>query len=326
MVRRLFLAVVALALTAGMLVVPGAQRADAASCRIERVVSHGSRGDRVLCVERRLLEIGYIDRSVDTYFGTRTRDAVERLQRNRGLRVTGFVGEQTARSIGIWGRAVPTHRPIEQRRIGTSVNGNSIWAFRYGTPGGTRVVAVGQIHGNEPGGAQIAAYLRVQRKPGGIDLWVVDTVNPDGWRAQRRTNVRGVDLNRNFNSGNWVYSGAGTGSYSGPSAASEPETRAMQGFLDSVRPRLMVVWHQVGRHVDDNRSVANYGLLRRYSTVTGYPIRSTASCTTCGGTLTSYVNRRVSGATAFTVEMPTDFTYRTARVHAMAFLDLAGRA
>jgi len=100
----------------------------------------------------------------------------------------------------------------------------------------------------------------------------------------------------------------------------------MQGFLDSVRPRLMVVWHQVGRHVDDNRSVANYGLLRRYSTVTGYPIRSTASCTTCGGTLTSYVNRRVSGATAFTVEMPTDFTYRTARTHAMAFLDLAGRA
>ena len=248
------------------------------------------------------------------------------MQRNRGLRVTGFVGEQTARSIGIWGPTVPTHRPIEQRRIGTSVNGNSIWAFRYGTPGGTRVVAVGQIHGNEPGGAQIAAYLRVQRTPGGIDLWVVDTVNPDGWRAQRRTNVRGVDLNRNFNSGNWVYSGAGTGSYSGPSAASEPETRAMQGFLDSVRPRLMVVWHQVGRHVDDNRSVANYGLLRRYSTVTGYPIRSTPSCTTCGGTLTSYVNRRVSGATAFTVEMPTDFTYRTARTHATAFLDLAGRA
>ncbi len=121
----------------------------------------------------------------------------------------------------------------------------------------------------------------MQRTPGGIDLWVVDSVNPDGWRAQRRTNARAVDLNRNFNSGNWVYSGAGTGSYSGPSAASEPETRAMQGFLDSVRPRLMVVWHQVGRHV---------------------------------------------GATAFTVEMPTDFTYRTARVHAMAFLDLAGRA
>ncbi|MEJ7719749.1 MAG: M14 family zinc carboxypeptidase [Ilumatobacteraceae bacterium] len=234
------------------------------------------------------------------------------MQRNRGLRVTGFVGEQTARSMGIWGPTVPTHRPIEQRRIGTSVNGNSIWAFRYGTPGGTRVVAVGQIHGNEPGGAQIAAYLRVQRKPGASTSGSsTPSIPTDG--AQRRTNVRGVDLNRNFNSGNWVYSGAGTGSYSGPSAASEPETRAMQGFLDSVRPRLMVVWHQVGRHVDDNRSVANYGLLRRYSTVTGYPIRSTPSCTTCGGTLTSYVNRRVSGATAFTVEMPTDFTYRTAR-------------
>ncbi len=324
--RRLLLAVLTLGLTAGLLVVPGAQRADAESCRIDRVLSLGSRGDAVLCVELRLIEIGYIDRSVDTFFGSRTRDAVERLQRNRGLRVTGSVGEQTARSMGIWGAKVPTHRPIERRRIGTSINGNAIVAFRYGTPGGTPVVAVGQIHGNEPGGAQIAAYLRAQSNPGEIDLWVVDSVNPDGWRAQSRTNARGVDLNRNFNSGNWVYGGAGTGTYSGPYAASEPETRGMQGFLDSVRPRLMVVWHQVGRHVDDNRSVANYELLRRYSTVTGFPIQSTTSCTTCGGTLTSYLNLRVSGATAFTVEMPTDFSYDMARVHAMAFLDIAGRA
>ena len=138
-----------------------------------------------------------------------------------------------------------------------------------------------------------------------------------------RRNSRGVDLNRNFDSGTWAPSTPGTPTYGGPRPASEPETRALQRFLAAVRPRLMIVWHQAGRHVDDNRTVADYSLLQRYAELTGFPIRSTSSLSTAfGGSATSYVNRRL-GATAFTVEMPSSFRFVTARRHGNAFLEVA---
>jgi protein MpaA len=319
-------ALLVVASSAGVLPTSG-EVAAARPCRISRPVAPGSWGDRVLCVERRLLKLGYLNTNIDIYYGTSTTSAVRRFQSNHGLRTSGTVNRPTARALGILARRiVPVHRPIESRVLGRSVNGRRISAYRYGTPGGPVVVAVGQIHGNEPGGAMISAHLRVAGAPAGIDMWVIDTVNPDGWAARRRQNTRGVDLNRNFDSGNWVRTRPGTPTYSGPRPASEPETRAVQRFLSAIRPRLMIVWHQVGRHIDDNRSVANYDLLRRYSDLTGFPIRPTSSCARCGGTATSYVNRRLGGSTAFTVEMPASFTYRVARRHAAAFLDLAGRS
>lgn len=330
--NRLTAAVLGVAAFAGSVLGVTAEMAtpsavQAGTCRVNRTLQHNVRGDEVLCLERRLLELGYLNTSIDTYFGTSTVAAVKRFQTNRGLSADGVVGPRTASTLGIgWSTYQPTHHPIETRVIGRSVRGYKIRAWRYGTPGGKVVVAMGQIHGNEPGGATISAYLRVRGAPQGIDMWVIDSMNPDGWRSQTRTNARRVDLNRNFNAGNWVYGGAGTGTYSGPSAASEPETRAVQGFLDSVRPRLMIVWHQVGQHVDDNRSVANYDLLRQYSSLTGYPIRPTGSCTTCGGTATSYVNRKFANGTAFTVEMPSSFTYDHAARHGNAFLSLAANS
>ncbi|MDQ3739245.1 MAG: peptidoglycan-binding protein [Actinomycetota bacterium] len=301
--------------------------AEAVSCRVGRTLHYEMRGDEVLCLERRLKKLEYLNTSIDTYFGTNTLAAVKRFQTSRGLESSGVVGPKTASALRIGGSSyTPTHYPIETRTLGRSVNGHKITAWRYGTPGGKVVVAMGQIHGNEPGGTMIAAYLRVLGAPVGIDMWVIDSSNPDGWRAQTRTNARGVDLNRNFDSGNWVYGGRGTGTYSGRRAASEPETRAVQRLLDDVRPRLMIVWHQVGRHVDDNRSVGNYDLLRQYSSLTGYPIQPTGSCTTCGGTATSYVNLKFANSTAFTVEMPSSFTYGHARNHGKAFLALAANS
>ena len=88
------------------------------------------------------------------------------------------------------------------------------------------------------------------------ELWFVLVANPDGyeysfdvdrlWRKNLRdnnadgqiTNVDGVDPNRNFDE-HWRYDEEGSSSefssetYRGPSAASEPETKAMQGLLQS---------------------------------------------------------------------------------------------
>ena len=159
--------------------------------------------------------------------------------------------------------------------------------------------------------------------PDGIELWTIQTVNPDGVAMDTRGNARGVDLNRNFATANWASVSAGTDRYSGPSAASEPETQAAQAFLDELRPTLVVIWHQVGNHVDDNHSVARYDLLEAFAMYVGM----SRVVTPCGGALcvataTQYINGK-GGATAFTVELPSSVSTALANRQAGGFLRTA---
>jgi hypothetical protein len=102
-----------------------------------------------------------------------------------------------------------------------------------------------------------------------VELWFVLVANPDGyqytfdverlWRKNLRDNdgdgqistVDGVDPNRNFDE-HWNYDEEGSSSifssltYRGPSPASEPETQAMQGLLDRVRPKFQSNFHSYG--------------------------------------------------------------------------------
>ena len=45
--------------------------------------------------------------------------------------------------------AVDEPPPLEERVFGTSVQGQPLVAYRYGTPGGVVVMVVGVIHGDE---------------------------------------------------------------------------------------------------------------------------------------------------------------------------------
>ena len=45
---------------------------------------------------------------------------------------------------------------------------------------------------------QVTRALRGLRAPRGVELWIVDDLNPDGSAAGTRQNANGVDLNRNF--------------------------------------------------------------------------------------------------------------------------------
>ena len=100
------------------------------------------------------------------------------------------------------------------------------------------------------------------------ELWFVIVANPDGyqytfdverlWRKNLRDNNGdgqittgdGVDPNRNFNE-HWGYDDEGSSpdpsseTYRGPAPASEPETQAMQGLIDLVKPRFMSNLHSV---------------------------------------------------------------------------------
>lgn len=186
---------------------------------------------------------------------------------------------------------------VEVRRLGTSVQGRPIRAYRLGEPGArVRAVVLGSLHGDETAGLHVVDALRTGRPVRGVDLWVVPTINPDGVARGTRGNARGVDLNRNFPH-QWARL---TGKYySGPRPLSEPESRALRRFLDQVDPRFVVSFHQPLRGI--GRSSGGAAFQRRLASGLGLPIRSFNCTGVCHGTMTSWFNTRHAG-TAITVE------------------------
>src|SRR5215211_6877518 len=101
------------------------------------------------------------------------------------------------------------------------------------------------------------------------ELWFVISANPDGyqytfdherlWRKNLRDNNGdgqitagdGVDPNRNF-AEHWGFDNEGSSpdpadeTYRGPSVASEPETKAMQGLIDRIKPKFQSNLHSFG--------------------------------------------------------------------------------
>lgn len=135
----------------------------------------------------------------------------------------------------------PTDVEVE---IGRSVQGRPITVVRRGTPGGTRVLAVGAIHGNEDDGVAIIDRLAVEPVPAGVELWLVRSMNPDGQAIGDRQNANLVDLNRNFPESWDVLGAPGDWQYGGSAPASEPETQAMVALGAAVRPDLILWYHQ----------------------------------------------------------------------------------
>jgi len=136
---------------------------------------------------------------------------------------------------------VPFNVDIE---FGRSVMNEPLIVHRRGTVGAPRVVVVGLIHGDEPAGLEVTAILRSIRIEDPIDLWIIDNLNPDGFKAGTRQNANQVDLNRNF-ARRWEPVGKlGYWQYSGPSAASEPETKAMSRLGELINPQFTVWYHQ----------------------------------------------------------------------------------
>lgn len=183
--------------------------------------------------------------------------------------------------------------------IGKSVKGRTIWAIHRTRPGATkRVVVIGQVHGDETAGISVTTRLQKATLPANLDLWIIPTANPDGRAAGTRTNARGVDLNRNFPY-KWRRINAGRPTYSGPSAASEPETKALQAFITKVDPRITITFHQplFGVGKNDKRPEVHTAMSR----ATGLPVEDYSCSSFCYGSFTSWHNRYRSGV-AVTVE------------------------
>jgi protein MpaA len=136
-----------------------------------------------------------------------------------------------------------------------------------------RVLVIGGIHGDELTAASIVfRWLDLLQQPGGdADQYhwrVVPVLNPDGLLAKppTRGNARGVDLNRNFPTVNWlkeaprywkVNTGRDPRRFPGTAPMSEPETRWLHDEITRFKPDVIVSIH------------APYGILDFDGPVTG---------------------------------------------------------
>ena len=192
--------------------------------------------------------------------------------------------------------AKPSSPVLERRVIGQSVQGRDIVAWHLGEPGTPTFVLLSTMHGDEPHTRQILQALRDGPAFDGLNVWVVPTYNPDGLAAGTRRNAHGVDLNRNFPH-DWRDL---DGRYeSGPHPASEPETRAVMAFLQEVRPRRVLSFHQPLLGVDTDTKDAAFA--RRVARTLRLPRRTLDCGSVCHGTMTMWFNDRFDGS-AVTVE------------------------
>jgi predicted deacylase len=130
-------------------------------------------------------------------------------------------------------------RPAE---IGRSVGDAPIVAEDFGR-GRTRVYLIGLIHGDEPEGfATLEAVRPILRRQTGVRVRLIPDMNPDGRLAATRGNARGIDLNRNWPSSNFV-----PHRRRGDAPLSEPETAAVHADLLRFRPDVLIVLHSISR-------------------------------------------------------------------------------
>lgn len=174
-------------------------------------------------------------------------------------------------------RALATDHPdiAELREIGRSVENRPIWALRIGERKGStrKLLFMGCHHAREWIAVEVpyllADYLvnnagnsPVKQWLAKGEIWVAPMVNPDGhefcrthnrlWRKNRRPNPDGsvgVDPNRNYGymwgtvDNNTTSHVPSDDTYIGPSAFSEPETRAVRDLVAHEHFRGVITYH-----------------------------------------------------------------------------------
>jgi protein MpaA len=179
--------------------------------------------------------------------------------------------------------------------LGTSRSGAPIQACRLrGSVDAAKrtLLVVGSMHGNEQAGIGIATRMRTLDVTGkSANIWVIDTINPDGTAANTRSNAAGVDLNRNFPT-----SGEAT-------AATQPEARALMAALPRIQPSEVVVFHQ-HMNLIDCAPFRPLTLTVALRDLTGYRAPLPSRCLPeYVGTFTGWADRTYDWTSAVTFEL-----------------------
>lgn len=220
--------------------------------------------------------------------------------------------------------------------IGFSVEGREIGAIhRLDLPGANLddddpdrfvLLVIGVIHGDEQAGLEVVGeFLRMPVEVFSsdpdlrrVDLWLLPSMNPDGVVADRRTNSNLVDLNRNFPHDWGPIAEPGNWQYAGPSAASEPETRAVVDFVENLRPDLTVWYHQDAYSIAPS-SGPDGPVREEYARLTGLPLEGVPGGTYTGVAAT-WQRKTFPDDTAFIVELGGSLADGEAAMHANAIL------
>jgi protein MpaA len=185
--------------------------------------------------------------------------------------------------------------PSRETVLGTSAKGEPIKLYLFG--GGAadaasgpsaRTLVIAAIHGDEPSAAFVGralvdhlGYHPECTPESGAAVGVIPLANPDGVALRTRTNANGVDCNRNFPASNWRATRPGR-NHTGPSPASEPETRAVMRAVETFRPTRVVSIHSPLRCNNYDGPPAALALAQLMSRQNGYPVEASIGYATPG--------------------------------------------
>lgn len=130
------------------------------------------------------------------------------------------------------------------------------------------VLVIGVFHGDEPqGDFLIREYLK---KNPDSNILFIPCLNPDGKILKKRTNLNGVDLNRNFPTSNWKLLPKNE-YFGGKSPASEIETQFLIKIIDQYNPKLILTLHAPYKIVNYDGEAKD--ISEKISKIIGYPIQ-----------------------------------------------------
>ena len=190
-------------------------------------------------------------------------------------------------------------------QVGRSFEGRPIVLGRFGPAGGSAVLVLGGVHGDEPSGVEAA--LDLCRGLGGgrpapqTPVWVLPALNPDGLVRASKNSARDVDLNRNFPASNFRREHQ-PGYFPGASPLCEPETQALATLIDDGAPGWagVVALHAPLACVNYDGPAAAWA--QAVAAASGWPVRADIGYPT-PGSLGSWLGRD-RGLPVLTIELP----------------------
>ncbi|MCB1324107.1 MAG: DUF2817 domain-containing protein [Spirochaetales bacterium] len=159
---------------------------------------------------------------------------------------------------------------------GRTVRNTPVQLSRYGDGTKLSVLLIGGVHGDESEGYLLAEHYERELQGGrltldsDISLFVCPRLNPDGCEANRRTNHRNVDLNRNLPTRDWTGEFTNVRYYPGPAAGSENESALTLKLIDDIQPGLIVSLHSY-EHAMVNFNGPCEDLARAMGAINGLP-------------------------------------------------------
>ena len=113
------------------------------------------------------------------------------------------------------------------------------------------ILILGVFHGDEQDGEfLIRKYIGLKPDVKKNRLVFIPVVNKKGKENNTRTNINGVDLNRNFPTENWTLSKIKDNYYSGETPASEEETKELISIIKLYRPDCILTFHEPYRCIN----------------------------------------------------------------------------